>query len=58
MKARHLKWAGLGALGLLALAGCTAQPRVATSQAQVPPVEPGMARVWFFRQTDPVSGNV
>ena len=58
MKARRLKWAGLGALGLLALAGCAAQPRVATSQAQVPPVEPGMARVWFFRQTDPVSGNV
>src|ERR1700730_2503329 len=58
MKARRLKWRGLGALGLLALAGCTAQPRVATSQAQVPPVEPGVARVWFFRQSDPPGGNV
>ena len=58
MKARRLSWAGLGALGLLALAGCTAQPRVATSQAQLPPVEPGMARVWFFRQSDPTGGNV
>jgi hypothetical protein len=58
MKARRRKWAGLGALGLLALAGCTAQPGGATSQAQAPPVEPGMARVWFFRQSDPPGGNV
>ena len=58
MKARRLRWAGLGALGLIAGAGCTAQPRVATSQAQVPPVEPGVARVWFFRQSDPPGGNV
>ena len=58
MKARHLRWARLGALGLLALAGCTPQPKVATSQAQLPPVEPGMARVWFFRQSDPTGGNV
>lgn len=58
MKARHLRWVRLGALGLLALAGCTPQEKAATSQAQIPPVEPGMARVWFFRQMDPVSGNV
>jgi hypothetical protein len=43
--------------GLLAFAGCAPQPQVATSQVQVPPVEPGMARVWFFRQADPPGGN-
>jgi hypothetical protein len=58
MKARHLGWLRLGALCLLALAGCTPPEKAATSQAQVRPLEPGMARVWFFRQTDPVSGNV
>jgi len=46
-------------LGLLALAGCTPQPQVASSQAPVSPLEPGMARVWFFRQAaDPIQGNV
>jgi hypothetical protein len=40
------------ALCILALAGCTpAQPTRAPSQPQVPPAGPGMARVWFFRQT-------
>ncbi len=58
MKTRHLRWVSLGALGLLAFAGCAPQEKVATSQAQLPPVEPGMARVWFFRQADPISGNV
>ena len=58
MKARHLRWAGLGALGLLTLTGCAPQSRVATSRAQPAPVEPGMARVWFFRQADPPGGNV
>lgn len=58
MKARHLRWVKLGALILVALAGCTPPEKGATSQPQIPPVEPGMARVWFFRQTDPVSGNV
>jgi hypothetical protein len=58
MNARHLRWARLGALGVLALVGCAPQPQVATSQAQLPPVEPGMARVWFFRQADPPGGNV
>jgi hypothetical protein len=51
-------WVGLAVLVLLALAACTPQAQVATSQAQIPPVEPGMARVWFFRQADPVGGNV
>ena len=58
MRARPIRWVRLGALVLLTLAGCTRQGNVATPQAQVPPVEPGMARVWFFRQMDPVSGNV
>src|SRR5271169_6727424 len=58
MKARHLGWARLGALGLLTLIGCAPQPIVATSQAQPAPVEPGAARVWFFRQADPPGGNV
>ena len=58
MKARHLRWAGLGALGLLTLTGCAPQSQVATSRAQPVPVEPGMARVWFFRQADPTGGNV
>jgi hypothetical protein len=35
-------------LCLLALAGC-AQPAPTISQAQVPPVKPGAARVWFLR---------
>jgi hypothetical protein len=50
-------WLGLG-LCLLVLADCTPQSQLATASVQVPPVEPGMARVWFFRQTDPVQGNV
>jgi hypothetical protein len=40
------------------LAGCAPTPTAATPQAQTPPVEPGMARVWFFRQSDPPGGNV
>ena len=37
-------------LGLcfITLIGC-AQPGPTVSQAQVPPIKPGMARVWFFR---------
>ena len=58
MKARHLGLVGLCALGFLALAGCTPQEKAASSQAKIPPVEPGMARVWFFRQSDPTGGNV
>src|SRR5947209_4004367 len=48
-------WLGLW---LLAAAGCAPQQVAATSQAQIPPVDPGMARVWFFRQADPPGGNV
>jgi hypothetical protein len=45
-------------LGLLQLAGCAPTPSAATSQAQIPPVAAGTARVWFFRQSDPPGGNV
>ena len=45
-------------LGLLALVGCTPRSQVAGSQPEIPPLEPGMARVWFFRQSDPAWGNV
>jgi hypothetical protein len=49
------RWFGLG---LLALVGCAPQSQVAASKSQVAPIEPGMARVWFFRQADPSGGNV
>lgn len=48
-------WFGLG---LLMLAGCAPQSQTAASKAQDPPLQPGMARVWFFRQADPTGGNV
>jgi hypothetical protein len=48
-------WLGLC---LLAVAGCAPQSTVGASQAQAPPVGPGMARVWFWRQPDPPGGNV
>jgi hypothetical protein len=48
-------WFGLC---LLALAACAPRPTATTSRAQVPPIEPGMARVWFWRQADPPGGNV
>ncbi len=48
-------WLGLC---ILVLGSCAPQPTAATSQAQVPAVGPGMARVWFFRQADPTGGNV
>ena len=31
---------------------------MAASKAQDPPLQSGMARVWFFRQADPTGGNV
>jgi hypothetical protein len=54
-QSRALMWLGLC---LLSAAGCAPQPTAATSQAQIPPIDPGMARVWFFRQADPPGGNV
>ena len=45
-------------LCLLVLGSCAPQSTAVTSQPQVPPVGPGVARVWFFRQADPPGGGV
>jgi len=42
---------------VLVLADCTPQAKVTTSQAQIPPIVPGTARVWFFRGWDSPSGQ-
>ena len=47
-------WLGLC---IVALTSCAPQLTTTTSQAQVAAVGPGMARVWFFRQTDPTGGD-
>src|SRR5215831_12607734 len=44
--------------GLLGLAGCAGQATPTTSQAQIPALGPGMARVRFLRQADPPAGNI
>jgi hypothetical protein len=38
--------------GLLGLVGCAAQPTAKNALSSVPPLPPGMARVWVLRQTD------
>jgi hypothetical protein len=48
-------WLGLG---LLALAGCAAQPAGTTAPAPVPALQAGMARVWVLRQPNAPGGNV
>lgn len=45
-------------LGLFAFVGCAPQSQQLASKAQDPPLQSGMARVWFFRQADPTGGNV
>jgi hypothetical protein len=45
-------------LCVVTLGSCAPQPTVATSQSQVPAIDPTVARVWFFRQTDTPRGNV
>jgi hypothetical protein len=42
---------------VLVLANCAPQATVATSQAQIPAIAPGSARVWFFRGWDAPSGQ-
>jgi len=44
-------------VGLLVLAGCTAQPARTASQAPVPPLQPDMARVWVPRQPSAPGGT-
>jgi hypothetical protein len=45
------------ALAGAALSACTAPTTVALSQAQIPAIAPGTARVWFFRGWDSPSGQ-
>jgi len=42
---------------LLTLADCAPDGRVTTSQAEIPAIPPGAARVWFFRGWDAPSGQ-
>jgi hypothetical protein len=42
---------------VLVLADCTPQAKVTTSEAQIPAIAPGTARVWFFRGWDSPSGQ-
>ncbi len=50
--------AGWLGLGLLALAGCVAQPGGTAAQAPVPALQAGMARVWVLRQPSSPGGNI
>jgi hypothetical protein len=43
---------------LVAFTGSTPQVRAAAATAQIPPLEPGMARVWFMRPTSDSIYNV
>ena len=45
------------ALAGAALSACTPRTTVALSQAQIPAIAPGTARVWFFRGWDSPSGQ-
>jgi hypothetical protein len=45
--------AALAGFCLLGFPACAPQPGEAVSQAQIPGIAPGMARVWFMRDTDP-----
>src|SRR5690242_17694528 len=45
------------ALGVVALSGCAPHPTVTSSQAKIPAVAPGTARVWFLRGWDAPSGQ-
>src|SRR5262249_15358730 len=45
-------------LCLALLLGCAAQPPPTASQIQASTLAPGIARVWFLRESDPVRGYV
>src|SRR5271167_3052758 len=56
---RYYLSAAIGScLGLLVLAGCAAPPSGTASQAPVPALQPGMARVWVLRQPSSPGGNI
>jgi hypothetical protein len=50
-----LSW--LLALSVVALSDCAPQATVTSSQAQIPAIAPGTARVWFLRGWDAPSGQ-
>ncbi len=43
---------------LLAIVGCAPQSTTTVSQATIPAMAPGQARVWVLRQQDPPGGNI
>jgi len=45
------------AIGLVTVANCAPEATVTASQSQIPPLAPGMARVWFLRGWDAPSGQ-
>jgi hypothetical protein len=40
-------------IGLQALTGCISGPTLAEALSQAPPIQAGLARVWFLRQFEP-----
>jgi len=40
-------------IGLQALTGCISGPTLAAAASQAPPIQAGLARVWFLRQFEP-----
>jgi hypothetical protein len=54
--ARYLIWALLLAVGVPQLLGCASEPTVSASKEEIPPVPPGLARVWVLRQFEPGLG--
>jgi hypothetical protein len=55
---RSLAAASLLGLLLIAFAGCTPKAVGIPTSAQLPAIEPGMARVWFVRASDSPRGDV
>jgi hypothetical protein len=49
--------AALFVASILTLADCAPQSRVTASEAQIPAIPPGAARVWFLRGWDAPSGQ-
>jgi hypothetical protein len=45
-------------LCLVALASLAPEAQAAAAKAQIPPLVPGMARVWFLRPAGSLNGNV
>jgi hypothetical protein len=45
-------------LCLVALASLAPEAQAAAAKAQIPPLAPGMARVWFLRPAGSLNGNV